>query len=138
MSLVRAKNTKPEMIVRRLVHSLGYRYALHKREMPGNPDIVFPSRRSVIFVHGCFWHHHANCGRLPKSHLDYWLPKLQRNEERDQVNMRALRREGWRVLVIWECQIRNPNLARRINAFLVHQGTNARKASSPARKSRPS
>jgi DNA mismatch endonuclease (patch repair protein) len=136
MSLVRAKNTKPEMIVRRLVHSLGYRYALHKREMRGAPDLVFPSRRAVIFVHGCFWHRHANCGRVPKSRLDYWLPKLERNKERDQVNIKTLRREGWRVLVIWECQIRDKNLARRINAFLALQETNDPKASSRARKSR--
>lgn len=137
MSLVRAKNTKPEMVVRRLVHSLGFRYRLHDRRMPGIPDLVFPSRRAVIFVHGCFWHRHANCGRMPKSRLDYWLPKLERNKERDQANIKALRREGWRVLVIWECQLSNRTLPRRINSFLAPRETNDPKAST-ARKSRPS
>lgn len=136
MSLVRAKNTKPEMIVRRLVHSLGYRYRLHDRRMPGIPDLVFPSRHAVIFVHGCFWHRHANCGRMPKSRLDYWLPKLERNKARDVANIKALRRDGWRVLVVWECQLSDQNLARRLKAFLVPQETGARKASSPSRKSR--
>lgn len=129
MSLVRAKNTKPEMIVRRLVHSLGYRYRLHDRRMPGAPDLVFSTRHAVIFVHGCFWHRHANCGRMPKSRLDYWLPKFERNKERDRLNIKALRRDGWRVLVIWECQLADKNLARRINSFLAPQGTGDRKAS---------
>lgn len=137
MSLVRSKNTKPEMVVRRLVHSLGYRYRLHNRKMPGAPDLVFPSRQAVIFVHGCFWHRHAKCGRIPKSRLDYWLPKLERNKARDAENIKALRRDGWRVLVIWECQTRDENLARRINAFLVPPETSDRKAST-ARKRRPS
>src|SRR5262245_1683825 len=117
MSLVRAKNTKPEMIVRRLVHSMGFRYRLHDRRMPGIPDLVFPSRRAVIFVHGCFWHRHANCGRMPKSRLDYWLPKLERNKARDVQNIKALRRSGWRVLVVWECQLKT-NLSARITRFL--------------------
>ena len=118
MSLVRSKNTGPELAVRRLVHSLGYRYRLHRRDLPGVPDLVFPARRAVIFVHGCFWHRHANCGRVPKSRLSYWLPKLNRNRTRDRRHVKALARDGWRTLVIWECEVRDKKLARRISHFL--------------------
>lgn len=115
MALVKSKNTEPELTVRRLLHRLGYRYRLHVRSLPGCPDIVFPSRRSVILVHGCFWHRH-NCemgNRMPKSRLSFWIPKLQGNKERDRRKRRALRRAGWSVLVIWECQLRD--LARVVN-----------------------
>ena len=118
MSRVRAKDTKPEMFVRRLVYSLGFRYRLHRRDLPGKPDLVFPSRHAVIFVHGCFWHRHAKCGRLPKSRLDYWLPKLNRNKARDRQHLKALTRDGWRVLVIWECELHSKTLALRITRFL--------------------
>ncbi len=124
MALVRAKNTKPELLVRRLVHSMGYRYRLHRRDLPGTPDLVFPGRRKVIFIHGCFWHRHARCSlaRLPKSRGDFWLPKLTANAERDVRNVRALRRLGWSVLAIWECQLGNTaNLANRIRRFLDAQ-----------------
>src|ERR1043166_4715922 len=110
MRAVKSKGTKPEIKVRRLLHKAGYRYRLHRKDLPGNPDLVFPSRRAVIFVHGCFWHRHKGCGRMPKSKLSYWLPKLEANKTRDQKNQRALRRSGWRVLVIWECQLRDKNL----------------------------
>lgn len=123
MSLVRAKDTKPEVRVRGLVHSLGYRYRLHVRKLPGCPDLVFPSRRKVIFVHGCFWHQHR-CkmgNRMPKSRLDFWRPKLEGNKKRDARYRRELRRLGWRILVVWECQT-HPNkldkLAARIVMFL--------------------
>src|SRR5215213_7053240 len=104
MALIRSKNTKPEVIVRKLVHSLGYRYSLRRRDLPGKPDLVFSSRGAVIFVHGCFWHQHdiPRCRpRKPKSRNKYWEPKFQRNIERDQQSILALRRLGWRVLVIW-------------------------------------
>lgn len=121
MSLVRAKDTKPEMLVRRLVHRLGYRYRLHVRDLPGSPDLVFPSRQAVIFVSGCFWHRHdcPNGRRLPKTRTDWWREKLEGNLRRDQVQRRKLRRMGWRVMVIWECQLTDVNrLAKRLKRFL--------------------
>jgi len=120
MSLIRSKDTKPELVVRRLIHSLGYRYRLHRRDLPGVPDLVFPSRQAVIFVHGCFWHRH-NCdagARSPKSRRAYWLPKLSGNKKRDERNRRSLARTGWRTLVIWECQLTERTLAARIRKFL--------------------
>ncbi len=122
MSRVRSKDTKPEMRVRTLVHGMGYRYRLHDRSLPGNPDLVFPSRRKIIFVHGCFWHRHgANCEftRWPKSKLDFWMPKLEQNHRRDRTVRRRLRQVGWRVLVVWECELKNAEtLAARLRAFL--------------------
>lgn len=123
MALVRNKDTKPEMIVRRLVHSMGYRFRLHRSDLPGKPDLVFPSRKAVIFVNGCFWHLHPdpNCrlARMPKSRLDFWKPKLQGNRERDERNTFSLEAAGWRVLTIWECQLDDERaLASRIRAFL--------------------
>src|SRR5438046_816449 len=105
MGAVKSKDTTPELIVRRLVHAMGYRYRLHVASLPGNPDLVFPRMRKVIFVSGCFWHRHG-CGRcrIPATRRGYWVKKLERNAERDERVQRALRRQGWRVLVIWECQ----------------------------------
>lgn len=105
MKAVRTKDTGPEMVVRRILHGLGFRYRLHARELPGRPDIVFRSRRLAIFVHGCFWHgHQCPKGRAPKSRLDYWAPKLAANAARDAANMRALDEAGWRVLTVWQCE----------------------------------
>lgn len=123
MSRVRNKNTKPELAVRRLVHSLGYRYRLHRGKLPGRPDLVFPSRRAVIFVHGCFFHRHPdpNCrlARLPKSRLDFWLPKLEGNKARDERNLKTLAAEGWRTLVVWECELSDRmQVIRRVLDFL--------------------
>jgi DNA mismatch endonuclease, patch repair protein len=121
MSLVRSKDTGPEMVVRRLVHSLGFRYRLHDRKLPGGPDLVFRSRQRVIFIHGCFWHQHSCAGgdRIPKSRLNFWRTKLRGNVARDRRAVAKLRRAGWRVLVIWECQLREQErLTRRIVAFL--------------------
>lgn len=116
MALVRGKDTGPELVVRKLVYALGYRYRLHARDLPGHPDLVFRKRRRVIFVHGCFWHRHraASCAlaRLPKSRLDFWLPKLEGNKKRDECNKRALAREGWKVLTIWECELRDTKRLR--------------------------
>lgn len=108
MARVRSKNSRPELVVRKLVFALGYRYRLHAKDLPGHPDLVFRKRRKVIFVHGCFWHRHAACAlaRLPKSRLDFWKPKLEGNKHRDQRNRRALNKEGWKVLTIWECQLK--------------------------------
>lgn len=122
MSRVRGTDTKPEMVVRRLVHSMGYRYRLHTKQLPGRPDLVFPKLSKIIFVHGCFWHRHKRCAlaRLPKSNLGFWIPKLNGNWERDLKNNKALRRRGWRIKVIWECQTANlQKLKRSIERFLI-------------------
>lgn len=107
MSLIRGSDSAPEMKLRRLVHGMGYRYRLHVKELPGKPDMVFPSRHAVIFMHGCFWHRHKACklARLPKSRLDFWQPKLEENRKRDLRNQERLKKMGWRMLVVWECQI---------------------------------
>lgn len=121
MGRVRNKDTKPEMHVRRLIHSLGYRYRLHSGKLPGRPDIVFPSRKKVIFVHGCFWHRHEGCARcrLPKSKLDFWVPKLKKNRLRDIENQAKLRELSWDVLVVWECEVTEAaGLPARIMNFL--------------------
>lgn len=123
MSLVRNRDTKPELQVRRLVHGLGYRYRLHRAGLPGKPDLVFSSRRKVIFVHGCFWHRHPdpNCklARLPKSRLEFWVPKLEGNRQRDLKNQGLLESSGWQVLIIWECELTDKaQLEARIIDFL--------------------
>lgn len=123
MSRVRGTNTKPELVVRKLVFSLGYRYRLHARDLPGHPDLVFRKKRKVIFVHGCFWHRHSarKCAlaRLPKSRLDFWVPKLEGNKKRDARNRRVLIKAGWHVLTIWECELKDTKrLGGRITRFL--------------------
>ena len=120
MRRVHGKDTEPEMTVRRMIHRMGLRYALHRRDLPGNPDLVFPSRGRIVFVHGCFWHGHScRAGRnRPSSNRGYWIPKLERNRARDASHCRALRRDGWKVLTIWECETRWPErLHRRIGRF---------------------
>ena len=123
MANIRAKGMKPEMAVRRLVHAMGYRYRLHRKDLPGKPDLVFPSRGKVIFVHGCFWHQHIDPAckitRRPKSNQHYWLPKLEQNAVRDAKHQSRLAELGWDVLVIWECEIEAGNrVADRIQEFL--------------------
>lgn len=121
MSRIRGKDTKPEMVVRRLVFSMGYRYRLHDRTLPGTPDLVFRGRRKAMFVHGCFWHRHSGCGlaRLPKSRLDFWRPKLEGNARRDGENIAALRELGWETLVVWECETKDAeHLGKTIRKFL--------------------
>lgn len=120
MARIRNKDTKPEMVVRKLVHGMGYRYRLHRKDLPGKPDLVFGPRKKVIFVHGCFWHQHS-CreGRIPNSRREYWEPKLRRNVERDHEAIAELQRKGWDVLVIWECEVKDVELLRsKIKAFL--------------------
>ncbi|MFV0294924.1 MAG: very short patch repair endonuclease [Hyphomicrobiaceae bacterium] len=108
MQSVKTKDTGPEMIVRRMLHNHGYRYRLHRKDLPGRPDIVFKGRRKVIFVHGCFWHGHGcSKGKLPKSKLNYWQPKIEQNKTRDDRNIAELEAAGWKVLVIWQCEIAN-------------------------------
>ena len=121
MSRVRSKDTKPELLVRRIVHGMGFRYRLHRRELPGTPDLVFPKRGKIIFVHGCFWHRHGTCKytRWPKSKMEFWKPKLEQNHRRDKANQKALRRMGWQIMVVWECQIGDlERLGMKIQKFL--------------------
>lgn len=121
MSLVKSKNTGPELVVRKLAHSLGYQYRLHGAGLPGKPDLVFAKRKKVVFVHGCFWHRHAGCRRAttPATNLDYWLPKFERTVERDGQNIDELSSLGWSALVVWECELKNTgDLANKLRAFL--------------------
>lgn len=122
MRRIRKVDTKPELVVRRLAHRLGYRFRLHRGDLPGTPDLVFPRLRKAILVHGCFWHQHQGCrlARQPKTRLDYWLPKLRRNQARDEASQGALKQLGWDVLVVWECEAAGEAaLASRVGAFLI-------------------
>ena len=124
MARIRSKDMRPELVVRFLTYRLGYRYRLHSKELPGKPDIVRTRHKQVIFVHGCFWHQHPNpkCldGRLPKSNRQYWVPKLERNASRDAIAIAALRKAGWKVLVVWECETKNEaKLERKLLRFLT-------------------
>jgi DNA mismatch endonuclease (patch repair protein) len=113
MRQIRSKDTAPEVLLRQMLHRCGYRFRLHREELPGKPDLVFPSRRKVIFVHGCFWHQHPGCreGRVPGSRRDYWEPKLARNGQRDRSAQAALKEQGWDYLVLWECDLKNASTA---------------------------
>lgn len=124
MAKVRGRDSKPEMLVRRLVYAMGFRYRLHDRRLPGTPDLVFPRLRKVIFVHGCFWHRHPDpackLARMPKSRLDFWAPKLQGNRERDLRRQGELEALGWQSMVVWECQLRHKEqLENDLRAFLT-------------------
>jgi DNA mismatch endonuclease Vsr len=134
MALIRSKNTRPEMMVRRLLHGLGYRYRLHQKNLPGAPDLVFSSCKTVIFVHGCFWHAHEGCkvAHFPESRSAYWAEKFKRNKARDLKNERALQEAGWNVLIVWECETKDaPELLNRLSPVLgpprrVTEGVNYR------------
>ncbi|MCE8036374.1 very short patch repair endonuclease [Halomonas sp. MCCC 1A11062] len=121
MQAVKSKNTGPELIVRRALFALGYRFRLHRRNLPGSPDIVFPGRKKVIFVHGCFWHgHDCKRGAAPKSREDFWNEKLQKNRQRDKRNREELARLGWRTYTVWECEIKDlEGLLERLRKFLT-------------------
>ena len=120
MQAVRTKDTGPERAVRSLLHRLGFRFRLHRRDLPGTPDIVLPGRRAAIFVHGCYWHGHGcRIGRLPKSRLDYWQDKIEGNRRRDRRTAEALAALGWRVLAVWQCEIKNEAaLSEKLQDFL--------------------
>ena len=123
MARIHGRDTKPEMVVRRLLHRIGYRYRLHRGDLPGKPDIVFGKRKKAIFIHGCFWHRHddptCRLARLPKSRLDFWEPKLSANAERDALKQEALKRLGWNVLVVWECELRqSEQLENKLRQFV--------------------
>ena len=118
MSRIRGSNTKPELIVRSVLHQMGYRFRLHRRDLPGSPDIVLPRHRLVIFVHGCFWHRHQGCrfAYTPKSRTTFWIKKFQDNVDRDKRVTEELHAMGWRVVVVWECETRNiENLKNRLS-----------------------
>ncbi|HHT26146.1 MAG TPA: DNA mismatch endonuclease Vsr [Firmicutes bacterium] len=123
MALVKGRDTTPERLVRKLLHRMGYRFRLHRGDLPGCPDIVLPKYKTVILVHGCFWHHHEGCGRgvIPQTNKDFWLKKITANRERDGRNVERLESMGWRVLIIWECEIKKSRLgplADTLKAFL--------------------
>lgn len=128
MSRIRNRDTVPEMQVRKVAHAMGYRFRLHRKDLPGKPDLVFPGRKAAILVHGCFWHQHPDpeCknGRRPKTRLEYWDPKLDGNLARDRRNIEALEALGWRVLVLWECETEKPgSTAAALETFLGPPGT---------------
>ena len=119
MAAVRSKDTKPERFIRRELHAQGYRFRLHRRDLPGKPDIVFPSRQSAIFVNGCFWHgHDCPAGALPATRLEFWESKIGQNKDRDAKNRSKLEAAGWNVLVVWECDLRQPKPVERIVSWL--------------------
>ncbi|USQ74748.1 very short patch repair endonuclease (plasmid) [Roseomonas mucosa] len=113
MAAIRGRNTKPEMVLRRTLHAMGYRFRVHRRNLPGTPDLVFPGRRAAIQVHGCFWHHHSGCkhATVPSTRREYWSAKLERNVERDRESAARLEGMGWRLLVVWECELAQPAAA---------------------------
>ncbi|GFM59776.1 very short patch repair endonuclease [Pseudomonas cichorii] len=124
MSRVSSKDTKPELVVRRLVFAMGYRYRLHYKQLPGSPDLVFTKRKKAIFVNGCFWHGHAGCryGRLPKSRVEFWQAKIGRNRERDRENIASLEARGFEVLTVWQCELKEIEiLAKKLNEFIQSQ-----------------
>jgi DNA mismatch endonuclease, patch repair protein len=129
MQAVKSKNTGPELAVRRIAHRMGYRFRLHRPDLPGKPDLVFPRLHKAIFVHGCFWHGH-NCvrgARTPKTNREYWTKKIERNQERDRAALAALKGSGWKVTVLWECRIRDEqSLHRRLDHFLTKTVSNNR------------
>jgi DNA mismatch endonuclease (patch repair protein) len=121
MSRVRSKNTHPEIVVRSFLHNLGFRFRLHSSALPGRPDIVLRRFKTVVFVNGCFWHHHGRCGRarIPSSNSQFWTTKITRNVTRDRRNIRELRRLGWNVIVVWECRTKKPEMLSRALCSLL-------------------
>jgi DNA mismatch endonuclease, patch repair protein len=120
MSRIKGKDTKPEMLVRRFLHANGYRYRLHVKDLPGKPDIVLPKYKTVIFIHGCFWHGHQNCKYyvVPKTRTDWWLKKINGNVENDKKAVKALKKAGWKVISIWGCTLKAHHLLKTLNSLL--------------------
>lgn len=121
MSRIKAKNTKPEMLVRKFLHAQGFRYTLHDKKLPGKPDIVLPKYKTVIFVHGCFWHGHKNCkyATIPMTREEWWQSKLQKNKSNDIKGKRLLKKAGWNVVEIWQCKLKNPTKANKVLSKLI-------------------
>lgn len=125
MAGIRCKDTKPEMQVRSMLHKMGFRFRLHRKDLPGKPDIVLPKYRAVVFVHGCFWHRHSGCKYtyVPKSRIDFWNEKFEKNMERDKANREGLKKAGWSVLTVWECQTRNvDSLSKALEMLMLFKG----------------
>lgn len=120
MRAVKSQDTSPEKKVRQLLHRAGYRFSLHRKDLPGKPDLVFPSRKAIVFIHGCFWHQHQGCRRAkrPTSNIIYWNKKLNRNIERDKENLTALKSQGWQVYTIWECEVSDNEKIQKLKTFL--------------------
>ena len=112
MSAIKSKNTKPEIKVRKVLHSMGYRFRLHRKDLPGSPDIVLPKYKTVIFVHGCFWHRHENCkyASTPKTRQEFWEAKFRENINRDKLNQENLSSKGWKIIIVWECEIKDKDI----------------------------
>lgn len=121
MSRIRSTNTKPERIVRSLLHQMGYRFRIYKKDLPGKPDIVLSKYKTVIFIHGCFWHRHKRCKRCttPSTNQEYWIPKLEHNAIKDKINQKLLKKEGWKTIVVWECEVKKTNkLMKKLDKIL--------------------
>lgn len=121
MSRIRGKDTAPELVVRKIAHALGLRFRLNRKNLPGSPDLVFPRWRTAVFVHGCFWHRHPGCSRatMPQTRTDFWQPKLARNVERDRAATAALKKAGWKVAIVWECETKKPDtVSKRLQAAI--------------------
>ncbi|HZY37104.1 MAG TPA: DNA mismatch endonuclease Vsr [Mucilaginibacter sp.] len=120
MSRIRSKDTKPEMLVRRFLHSHGYRYRLHRSDLAGKPDLILPKLKTVIFIHGCFWHGHTDCKyyHVPKTETEWWLEKINKNKKRDLENLHSLSNSGWKIIVIWECSLKNPMVQQTLIKLL--------------------
>jgi DNA mismatch endonuclease (patch repair protein) len=120
MSQIKATNTKPELLVRKFLHAQGFRYSLHKKTLPGKPDIVLPKYKTVIFIHGCFWHGHNNCKYfvVPKTRTQWWLNKINANKANDEKTVKALRKDGWKIITVWECQLKSAKVERTLSSLL--------------------
>ena len=126
MSRIRSINTKPELVVRRFLHSKGYRFRIHRKDLPGKPDVVLPKYNTVVFIHGCFWHRHKNCRycSTPKTNQAFWEEKFRKNIERDRINIKKLESTGWNVIVIWECEVKDESFQHRLLEMLqINQNT---------------
>ncbi len=121
MQQIKATNTKPEMLVRKFLHANGFRYSLHKKTLPGKPDIVLPKYKTIIFIHGCFWHGHANCKNftIPKTRTQWWTEKINMNKANDAKAMKALKKEGWKVITVWECNLKPAKMERTLQQLLL-------------------
>lgn len=121
MSRIRSENTKPEMLVRKFLHANGFRYSLHKNTLPGKPDIVLPKYKTVIFIHGCFWHGHTNCRYfvVPKTRTKWWMNKINANKAIDEKAVKALRKEGWKVITVWECKLKHAKTEKTMQKLLA-------------------
>jgi DNA mismatch endonuclease (patch repair protein) len=138
MSRVRGKDTRPELAVRRLLHGLGFRFRLHRRDLPGTPDLVLPKYNAVVMVHGCFWHGHRGCkaATVPKTRTDYWLEKIAANRRRDARDSRRLRRLGWKVVVVWQCETKNSEALQRLGRSFSEKLSDSAGAESTSRMRR--